>query len=106
MEEHVSNLVKNSKRTWFQPLDLYNMGLKITEALLNDSSVLELMESNQTFDAVIAEVFLNEAQLGLAEHFKAPLIVLSAVGAMPAHADLVSLSQNVFNYLKNNKQLF
>ncbi|XP_017101692.3 UDP-glycosyltransferase UGT5-like [Drosophila bipectinata] len=89
MEEHVRNLVKNSNRTWSHPLDLYNMGLKITEALLNDSSVLELVQSNQTFDAVIAEVFLNEAQLGLAEHFKAPLIALSAVGAMPAHADLV-----------------
>lgn len=91
--EHVSSLVKNVKRPmWLQSFDIYSMGLKMTEALLNDTSVLELMKSNQTFDAVIAEVFLNEAHLGLAEHFKAPLIALSTLGAMPAHADLVGTS--------------
>ncbi|EDV43000.2 uncharacterized protein Dana_GF16732 [Drosophila ananassae] len=93
MEEHISSIVKNMKKPmWLQSFDIYSMGLKMTEALLNDTSVLELMKSNKTFDAVISEVFLNEAQLGLAEHFKAPLIVLSAVGAMPAHADLVGTS--------------
>lgn len=48
------------------------------------------MQSNQPFDAVIAEVFLDEALFGLAEHFKAPLIGLGTFGAISWNTDMVS----------------
>lgn len=51
--------------------------------------MVQLRQSNQTFDAVISEVFLNEAQFGLAEHFKAPLIGLGTFGAISWNTDLV-----------------
>ncbi|KAH8294651.1 hypothetical protein KR018_000874 [Drosophila ironensis] len=90
MDEYIANIVDISKSSvWSQLTGFYDMGLTMAEGLLNDPAVVELMKSNQTFDAVISEVFLNEAHLGFAEHFRAPLIGLSTVGAMPSQTDLV-----------------
>lgn len=75
-----------------QYVEFHQMGIEITETVLNDPGVVELMKSNQTFDAVICEVFLNEAHFGLAEHFKAPLIGLGTFGAISWNTDLVSLA--------------
>ncbi|KAH8277484.1 hypothetical protein KR026_011519 [Drosophila bipectinata] len=90
MQGRMSNLLESSKAPIIkQILEFHNMGLEITEVLLGDPAVVELMKSNQTYDAVISEVFLNEAHFGLAEHFKAPLIGLGTFGAISWNTDLV-----------------
>jgi len=94
----MANLLESSKEPIIkQIIDFHEMGIEITELLLTEPSVVELMKSNQTFDAVISEVFLNEAHFGLAEHFKAPLIGLGTFGAISWNTDLVSSSLKVFN---------
>lgn len=79
-------------------------GLRITEALLKEPKIQQLRKSNQTFDAVISEVFLNEAHFGFAEHFKAPLIGLGTFGAISWNTDLVG-SQAFGCLSKANSQL-
>lgn len=75
--------------TFFTQHQQYFVGLRITETLLKDPVLDKLRDSNQTFDAVIAEVFLNEAHFGLAEHFNAPLIGLGTFGAISWNTDMV-----------------
>ncbi|KAH8294625.1 hypothetical protein KR018_000625 [Drosophila ironensis] len=90
MQGRMSNLLETSKEPIIkQILEFHEMGLQITELLLTEPPVVELMKSNQTFDAVISEVFLNEAHFGLAEHFNAPLIGLGTFGAISWNTDLV-----------------
>ncbi|KAJ3642495.1 hypothetical protein Zmor_025267 [Zophobas morio] len=54
---------------------------KIMEPLLWDDKIQNLIYSNEKFDVVIVEQFLNDAQKALAIHFGAPLIVMSTVRA-------------------------
>ncbi|EDV93635.1 GH18168 [Drosophila grimshawi] len=65
------------------------MGLSLTQSLLKEHSVQSLLSQNRTFDAVICEVFMNEAHFGFAEHFNAPLITFSTLGASSWTTDLV-----------------
>ncbi|EDW96877.1 UDP-glucosyltransferase 2 [Drosophila yakuba] len=65
------------------------MGLDLTETLLKEPSVQELLKQNRTFDGVICETFMNDAHYGFAEHFGAPLIALSSLGATGWTSDLV-----------------
>ncbi|XP_067640049.1 UDP-glycosyltransferase UGT5-like isoform X2 [Eurosta solidaginis] len=69
--------------------EFHMLGLALSRAFLEERSVRELMASNQTFDAVINEVFLTEALYGLSEHFKAPLIGIGTFGAHNWNTDLV-----------------
>ncbi|KAH8406697.1 hypothetical protein KR222_003779, partial [Zaprionus bogoriensis] len=86
----INNLLKKSEQPIIQQvIGFYEMGLRITETLLKDPVLQKLMASNQTFDAVIDEVFLNEAHFGLAEHFNAPLIGLGTFGAISWNTDMV-----------------
>nr|NP_652626.1 UDP-glycosyltransferase family 302 member C1 [Drosophila melanogaster]ACL89167.1 Ugt86Da-PA [synthetic construct]AAF54591.1 UDP-glycosyltransferase family 302 member C1 [Drosophila melanogaster]AAL28439.1 GM04645p [Drosophila melanogaster]AAO74690.1 RE18708p [Drosophila melanogaster]AOQ05761.1 Ugt86Da-RA [synthetic construct] len=90
MQGRIANLLQSSKEPIIkQIINFHEMGIEITELLLKEPSVIELMKSNQTFDAVISEVFLNEAHFGFAEHFKAPLIGLGTFGAISWNTDLV-----------------
>ncbi|XP_017083904.2 uncharacterized protein LOC108116482 [Drosophila eugracilis] len=90
MQERMANLLESSKEPIIkQIIEFHEMGLSLTERLLSEPIVTELMKSNQTFDAVISEVFLNEAHFGFAEHFKAPLIGLGTFGAISWNTDLV-----------------
>ncbi|XP_017040180.1 UDP-glycosyltransferase UGT5 [Drosophila ficusphila] len=90
MQGRMANLLESSKRPITkQIVEFHEMGIEITDILLSDPVVVELMKSNQTFDGVIVEVFLNEAHFGLAEHFKAPLIGLGTFGAISWNTDLV-----------------
>ena len=68
------------------------MGIELTEIVLKEPAVQELMASNHTFDAVICEVFLSEALFGFSEHFKAPLIGLGTFGAISWNTDMVGMS--------------
>ncbi|XP_017144957.1 UDP-glucuronosyltransferase 2B15-like [Drosophila miranda] len=90
MKGHIGKLLEKSQEPIVtRIIDFHHMGLAITESMLRDPIVVELMQSNQTYDAVISEVFLNEAHFGLAEHFKAPLIGLGTFGAISWNTDLV-----------------
>ncbi|XP_063921929.1 UDP-glycosyltransferase UGT5-like [Zophobas morio] len=53
---------------------------KILEPTLQNKEVQQLIHSNETFDVVIVEQFMNDGEKALATHFKAPLIVMSTVG--------------------------
>ncbi|EDW38375.1 GL12558 [Drosophila persimilis] len=90
MKGHIGKLLEKSQEPIVtRIIDFHHMGLAITESMLRDPIVVELMQSNQTYDAVISEVFLNEAHFGLAEHFNAPLIGLGTFGAISWNTDLV-----------------
>ncbi|EDW42661.1 GM23918 [Drosophila sechellia] len=65
------------------------MGLDLTESLLKEPKVQELLKQNRTFDGVICETFMNDAHYGFAEHFGAPLITLGSLGATGWTSDLV-----------------
>lgn len=71
-------------------MDTYlHLGILMTEYTLSEEKVQKLINSNTTFDLVIVEQFINEAHLGFAQHFKAPLIVFSSLGACEWTNDLV-----------------
>lgn len=55
--------------------------MEISEQTLKHESVQQLLSSNEKFDLVIMESFMNEAHLGFGHLYKAPIIVLSPIGA-------------------------
>ncbi|XP_030373467.1 2-hydroxyacylsphingosine 1-beta-galactosyltransferase-like [Scaptodrosophila lebanonensis] len=82
MGSHIAKLMENSKLPMVRRLPMiHGMGLQVTETFLKEPSVQALLQQNKSYDAVICEVFVNEAHFGLAEHFNAPLIALSSFGA-------------------------
>ncbi|KAL1491903.1 hypothetical protein ABEB36_012424 [Hypothenemus hampei] len=66
----------------------------LSESVLNNTKVQNLLKSNETFDAVIVEQFFNDALKGLAYHFKAPLILFWSQGANRYVNGLVANPQN------------
>ncbi|XP_065368553.1 uncharacterized protein LOC135961001 [Calliphora vicina] len=90
MEKETNALLETTKRSLLENImSFHNIGLQVTEAVLNEPSVRALLATNQTFDAVISEVFLAEALYGISEHFKAPLIGLGTFGAIAWNTDMV-----------------
>ncbi|XP_023036168.1 UDP-glycosyltransferase UGT5-like isoform X3 [Drosophila willistoni] len=90
MKDSVENLLESSNQPILtQLVYYYDICINITKTLLDDPSVQEFTKSKQSFNAVISEVFLNEAQFGFAEHFNAPLIGLGTFGAISWNTDLV-----------------
>uniref|UniRef100_A0A2M4BJY0 UDP-glucuronosyltransferase n=2 Tax=Anopheles marajoara TaxID=58244 RepID=A0A2M4BJY0_9DIPT len=59
----------------------YEFGHLITNQTLQHPNVRRLLNSNEKFDLVIMEAFLNDAHLGFAHHFKAPCLAVSTFGA-------------------------
>ena len=57
------------------------MMVDLAERTLSQPNVQELIYSDEKFDVVIVEQFMNEAHKGFAKHFNAPLIVFSTIGA-------------------------
>lgn len=89
--EKTDELLETNKNSLLTNIvSFHQTGLRLTDIVLNDPNVQSLMTSNQTFDAVICEVFLGEALYGLSEHFKAPLIGLGTFGAISWNTDMVS----------------
>ncbi|XP_058833855.1 UDP-glycosyltransferase UGT5-like [Topomyia yanbarensis] len=69
---------------------LYEMFPAITcEYVLKHPNVVNLLNSNEKFDAVLVETFISESLYGFAQHFNAPLITFSAFGNSMWTADLV-----------------
>lgn len=56
-------------------------GNTFSRNILKHPNVQNLLKSNQKFDAVIIEQFNNDALKGFAHQFKAPLILVSSIGA-------------------------
>lgn len=67
--------------TFMQKLTGLKLWLKLTEVILESNGVQNLLKSNEEFDLVIHMVLLNPPLLGIADHFKAPVIGVSTVGA-------------------------
>lgn len=53
----------------------------IADLTLKSPEVQKLLKSNETFDAIIVEMFNTECLLGIANYFDAPLIAVSAFGS-------------------------
>ena len=61
----------------------YQRGIKICKTVYNEPIFHQLMTTDERFDVVIVEGFLNECVLPLVYKLKAPLIYLNAVAPMP-----------------------
>lgn len=59
----------------------YSMGYFLSDETLKHKNVKQLLSSGETFDLVIMEQFCNEAMLYFSHHFKAPLLLVSSLGA-------------------------
>lgn len=58
-------------------------GIDVTTATMTDSNVQKLMKSNEKFDIMLYEIFINDALLGFSQHFNIPVIGVSTVGLTP-----------------------
>lgn len=56
-------------------------GIDVTNATLSHPKVQQLMQSNETFDVFLYEIFINDALIGLGHHFNASVIGFSTLGA-------------------------
>lgn len=56
-------------------------GLEFTEAVFQEPAVQDLLHSDEKFDLVISEQFINDAFKGFAEHFNASSVILSTIGS-------------------------
>ncbi|KAK5645049.1 hypothetical protein RI129_006349 [Pyrocoelia pectoralis] len=56
------------------------MGIMFSEMVFNETTVQDLLKSNEEFDMVIVEQFLNEAFKGFCYHYKAHCVVVSTIG--------------------------
>ncbi|XP_018563256.1 UDP-glucuronosyltransferase 2B7-like [Anoplophora glabripennis] len=105
----VDGLIKTTEENLFEQenVNLFNaisilemFGQVITGYILAHEEVQQLIHSNETFDVVIVEQFLNEAHMGFATHFNAPLITWSSLGLSEWNSHLVGnvrpLSVNPF----------
>lgn len=63
---------------YFSPPMIWFFGLGITGALFEDSEILKLIQSDEKYDLVIAELFFfQEAFIALGHKFQAPVIALN-----------------------------
>lgn len=61
-------------------IDFFTMNPRVTDAILSDEIIQQLIQSKDQYDAVIVCAFLNEPLFAIAQHLKAPLIVYSLSG--------------------------
>ena len=57
------------------------LGQIVTNLTYAHENVQKLLHSNETFDVVITEQFINDGMHGFAYHFKAPTVLFSSVGS-------------------------
>ncbi|KAL1490233.1 hypothetical protein ABEB36_012962 [Hypothenemus hampei] len=80
---------------YFQLLFLVGSTLDVmTEFVLENTEVQDLLRSKEKFDAVIVEQFFNDAHKIFAHHFKAPLILFNPIGSSRWVNNLVANPQN------------
>lgn len=79
----MGNLFKTKEKSVINTMStISEFGLSMAKGTLNHPKVVDLLNSNAHFDAVIVEVFLNECLLGLAQHFNAVPIMMGTAGPM------------------------
>ena len=79
-------------------LVLYEMGAMSSNLTLAHPKVQEIMYSGEKFDAVVVEIFNNDAISGLAQHFNCPLIGVTTFGAVK-WANEMTGNQSPFSYV-------
>ncbi|XP_037942675.1 UDP-glycosyltransferase UGT5-like [Teleopsis dalmanni] len=90
MSDDINNLFATQNRSIVENiLSYHDMGIRVTQATLEEPGVKELIRNKPKFDVVINEVFLSEALFGLSEYFDAPLIGLGTFGAILWNTDMV-----------------
>uniref|UniRef100_A0A1B0DAR4 UDP-glucuronosyltransferase n=1 Tax=Phlebotomus papatasi TaxID=29031 RepID=A0A1B0DAR4_PHLPP len=62
--------------------------INMTNLILTDPAVVDLMHKREKYDVIIQEIFLAEALLGFGKHFNAPIIGFSTFGASKWSTDL------------------
>ncbi|CAO1423125.1 unnamed protein product [Diamesa serratosioi] len=77
---------------------LYEMGAVSSNSTLAHPAVQEIINSGETFDAVVVEIFNNDAISGLAQHFNCPLIGVTTFGAVK-WANEMTGNQSPFSYV-------
>uniref|UniRef100_A0A336LS81 UDP-glucuronosyltransferase n=1 Tax=Culicoides sonorensis TaxID=179676 RepID=A0A336LS81_CULSO len=69
--------------------DFFGETTDLTRLTLEHPNVRKLLNSNETFDLVFFEIFLNDAFLGFAHYYNCPAICMSTIGMTPWANDLV-----------------
>lgn len=80
-EAKASHLVKAQQ--------LMRMSNDITNHTLRSRAFSTLITSNEHFDVIVMEVFLNEAMVGLSHLFGAPIVGYSTIGTTKSTSDMV-----------------
>ena len=57
------------------------LSVGLIEHTFNSTNVQNLLNSEESFDVVVIEHFINEPLVGIAHHFKAPVIFLAPVAS-------------------------
>ncbi|XP_058835769.1 UDP-glycosyltransferase UGT4-like [Topomyia yanbarensis] len=79
----LDNLFKNHDKNPVQKMiEMYRAINNVSNSTLRSPEVQALLRSNQQFDLVILEIFLDHALLGFAEHFKCPIIGTTTHGVL------------------------
>lgn len=74
---------------WNAILKYYDLGNDMMNWTLSSKNFQDFLKINQTFDAVIVEVCIDEALLAFGKYYNAPVIAISAFGASKWTTDLV-----------------
>ncbi|KAK9736948.1 UDP-glucoronosyl and UDP-glucosyl transferase [Popillia japonica] len=76
------------------------MGLWTSETTYSDKTMQALLNSNETYDAVITEAFATDALQGIAYRFKAPSILVTTIGPS-IWTNYVTASPSVYSYMSH-----
>ncbi|KAL1491906.1 hypothetical protein ABEB36_012427 [Hypothenemus hampei] len=79
---------------------LHSLGLDLTEKLLANQEVQQLLKERENFDLIIVETFYNEAHLAFAKHFNAHLVLFHSMGISEWNSHFVA-NLNLPSYLPN-----
>ncbi|XP_026462637.1 2-hydroxyacylsphingosine 1-beta-galactosyltransferase-like, partial [Ctenocephalides felis] len=83
VKKKMGNLFEIKKKSFIDSMKtISGFGMEMAKGTLYHPKMVDLLNSNATFDAVIVEVFLNECLLGLAQHYDAIPIMMGTAPAM------------------------
>ncbi|XP_058123356.1 UDP-glycosyltransferase UGT5-like [Anopheles ziemanni] len=82
IKELIPNMFDMADQSVWEGITMtYKFGHMITNFTLQHPNVIKLINSNEQFDLVVLESFLNDAHLGFVHRFKAPCVAVSTFGA-------------------------
>ncbi|XP_005175208.1 UDP-glycosyltransferase UGT5 [Musca domestica] len=88
-EQMLTDFAGGAEKSYFSEfMNLALTGKAMVTNILENAEVRQMM-AEEHFDLLIVEIFFSEALLGLAEHFKAPVITVSTFGTINFMDDLV-----------------